>query len=69
MMIGGIVRAILNQNYLQIGSVNFPVVIFDILLALAFLADIGIRYSHYLRDDQWAGGFLEWLVPKSLQKS
>jgi hypothetical protein len=69
MMIGGMLRAMVNQNYLHIGSLSIPVVILDILLGLALMADIGIRYSHYLRDDQWAGGFLEWLVPKSLQKS
>ena len=69
MMIGGFIRAIVNQNFIQIGSFNIPVAIFDILMALAFMADVGIRYSHYLRDDQWAGGFLEWLVPKSPRKA
>ena len=64
LMIGGIMRIIFNQNYLHVGPVNFPVIILDILLIVTFLADVGIRYTHYLRDDQWTGGFLEWLLPK-----
>jgi hypothetical protein len=37
--------------------------ILDSLLLVALIVDVPVRYSHYLRDDQWAGGFLEWLKP------
>jgi len=69
MMIGGMIRAFMNQNYLQIGSANVPVAVFDVLLGLAFLADVCMRYSHYLREDQWCGGFFEWLVPQFLRRN
>jgi hypothetical protein len=69
MMIGGMIRAFMNQNYLQIGSANVPVAVFDVLLGFVFLADVCMRYSHYLREDQWCGGFFEWLVPQSLRKN
>jgi hypothetical protein len=40
----------------------------DSLLLLAFLADVPVRYAHYLKEEEWAGGFLEWMVPRSLRK-
>jgi len=69
MMIGGILVVLLNRNCLQIGSVGIPVIIPDLLLALALMTDVAMRYSHYLRDDQWIGGFLEWLVPQSFRSN
>lgn len=68
MMIGGMLRTIVGQNYLELSSVSIPVAVFDVLLGLALMADVAVRYSQYLRDDQWTGGFLEWLVPRSLRK-
>ena len=68
MMIGGMLRTIVGQNYLELSSVSIPVTVFDVLLGLALMADVAVRYSQYLRDDQWTGGFLEWLVPRSLRK-
>ncbi len=68
MMVGGILGAMMGPAPLHIGPVSIPVCILDGLLALAFLADLGIRYTHYLRDDQWTGGFLEWLMPQSLRR-
>jgi len=68
MMAGGILRAVLNRSYLELGPISIPVIILDILLILAFLADVGIRYTYYLRDDQWSGGFLEWVMPKTDRK-
>jgi len=65
MMIGGIIRAVIGENYIQVGPVNLPVAIIDGLLMLALLCDVLIRYTRYLRDEDWAGGFLEWLVPRS----
>lgn len=68
MMIGGMIRTIVGQNYIGLGPVQLPVIIFDLLLVLLLLADLGMRYTHYLRDDQWTGGFAEWLVPKTFRK-
>jgi hypothetical protein len=68
MMIGGIIRAFVGHNDIQIGPVAFPVAILDALLLVVLLVDLPVRYSHYLREDQWTGGLLEWLVPKSLRR-
>ncbi len=68
MMIGGMIRTIVGQNYIGLGPVQLPVIIFDLLFVLLLLADLGIRYTHYLRDDQWTGGFAEWLLPKTFRK-
>jgi hypothetical protein len=32
------------------------------------VADAALRYTYYLREDQWAGGLLEWLLPKRRAK-
>jgi len=61
MIIGGCLRAMSNHDYLHLGPVSIPIVLFDGLLTVACLADVAIRYSHYLREQEWAGGFLEWL--------
>jgi len=45
-----------------------PIALLDSVLLLAFLADVPVRYAHYLREEEWAGGFLEWMVPWSLRK-
>jgi hypothetical protein len=68
MMVGGLIRAMINQDHFQVGPVSVPVAILDFLLALAFLADVAIRYSCFLREHEWTGGFLEWMVPQSLRK-
>jgi hypothetical protein len=67
MMIGGMIRALMNQNYIHIGSMNLPVAVLDGLLTIGLLSDVLVRYTCYLRDSEWSGGFLEWLVPKSLR--
>ncbi|HTY86394.1 MAG TPA: hypothetical protein VMB80_02930 [Candidatus Acidoferrum sp.] len=67
MMIGGMIRAMVSQNYIHIGPLGLPVCILDSLMTLALLTDVLVRYTCYLREDDWAGGFLEWLVPKSLR--
>ena len=67
-MIGGMIRALSSGSDLHLGPVAIPIVLLDVLLLVAFVADVMVRYSHYLREDQWTGGFLEWLVPKSLRK-
>jgi hypothetical protein len=63
-MIGGMIRALMSQNYIHLGPVSFPVGILDGLLALGLLSDVLVRYTRYLRDEDWAGGFLEWLIPR-----
>ncbi len=68
MQIGGIIRALAPSDYFHIGPVAIPTGLLDGLMLLALLADVLMRYSHYLREDQWAGGFLEWLVRGAKQK-
>jgi len=68
MMLGGMIRALANGDFLHLGSVRIPIALLDSLLLVAFLADVLIRYSNYLRDDEWTGGFLEWLVPRRFRK-
>ena len=65
MMVGGIIGAMTGQDSLHLGPVGIPIFLIDGTLALACLADLCVRYSNYLREDQWTGGFLEWLVPPS----
>ena len=67
LVIGGMIREFSPVSHLQIGPVGIPLQIFDALSVVAMLADFGVRYTTYLRDDEWVGGFLEWMVPKSLR--
>jgi len=66
-MIGGFVRSLASSSTIHLGAVGVPVAALDVLLMLTLLADLIVRYSNYLRDDQWAGGFLEWIVPRRKQ--
>jgi len=66
LMVGGIIRALMSHDVLHLGPVSIPVYVFDGLLALSCVMDICIRYTRYLREDQWSAGFLQWLLPKSL---
>jgi hypothetical protein len=68
MMIGGVVTAFAGHNFVNLAGINFPLGVIDGLLLLALGADAAMRYTHYLREDQWFGGFLEWLLPKSSGK-
>jgi hypothetical protein len=63
-MIGGMVRALVPADYLHLGPISIPVILLDALLALAFVADVCVRFGRHFQEDQWAGGFLEWLVPR-----
>ena len=67
MIIGGCLRAMSNHDYLHLGPVSIPIVLLDGLLTVACLADVAIRYSHYLREHEWAGGFLEWLFRRGAE--
>lgn len=68
-VIGGMIRAFGGLDHLQIGSVRIPLYIFDILVSLAMIADVAVRYTKYLQDDEWTGGFLEWLFRRSARSS
>jgi hypothetical protein len=65
LMIGGFIRAVVPFDALHLGPVTLPIWIIDALFASALIADVLMRYSLYLRDDQWAGGFLEWIRPST----
>ena len=54
-------------DHLRLGPLAVPVLYLDILLMLALASDAAIRYSNYLREHEWIGGFLEWLVPQWLR--
>jgi len=61
LMVGGIIRAMVPADHFHIGPISIPVMLIDCLLLVAFIADVLARYSRYLHEDQWSGGFLEWL--------
>lgn len=69
MMVGGIFMALSGQDSLHLGLVRIPMFLLDALLFISCVADVCVRYSHYLREDQWIGGFLEWLVPPSRRET
>lgn len=61
--IGGLFRAMFSR-VLHLGPLSLPMGWLDLLLAVVVATDCLIRLSHYMREDQWNGGFLEWLRPK-----
>jgi len=63
--LGGIVRLFADSNTFSIASLSIPIVWLDVALLIALVADVLARYSIYLREDQWCGGFLEWLVRRA----
>jgi hypothetical protein len=65
MMVGGMISAMSRVSALHLGPVTLPLAWLDVLFTLALVADVAIRYSLYLREDQWFGGFLEWLVRRA----
>ena len=68
LMLGGMIRAFAGQDHFHAGPIVIPVALLDCLLLLSFLVDVPVRYSLYLKEEDWAGGFLEWLLPRSLGK-
>ena len=68
MMIGGIIVAMSGRNFVPLGSFNFPLGVVDGVLLLALVADAAMRYTHYLRESEWTGGFLEWLLRRPARK-
>jgi len=61
-MVGGFLRAMSSHGSLHIGPLSFPIGILDVILVLVLIADVAMRYTYYLREHDWSGGFLEWLV-------
>jgi hypothetical protein len=64
LLFGGFLRAVASSDRLELGSFAVSFALLDTLLLLALAADVIFRYSLYLRDDQYAGGFFEWIVPR-----
>jgi hypothetical protein len=46
-----------------VGGLRFVALPLNVIVLLALFVDLIIRYFRYATDDQWAGGFLEWLLP------
>ncbi len=63
-MIGGFFRALGNSDHFMLGPVPVPLTLLDLMLLVSCAVDTVVRYARYMRDDQWAGGFLEWVVPR-----
>jgi hypothetical protein len=68
LMIGGLVRAMVPHDSISLGPISIPVMLIDSLFLVAFIADVLARYSRYLHEDQWSGGFLEWLFRRKANK-
>ncbi len=68
-IIGGFVRALANSDQISLGLFNVPIGLLDILLTIALILDVFVRFSRYMRDDQWAGGFFEWIIPRRKAKT
>ncbi len=67
-ILGGFLRALANSDHISLGLFNVPVGALDILLTIGLILDVLVRYSRYMRDDQWAGGFFEWIIPRRKAK-
>jgi hypothetical protein len=65
-VVGGFISAMASGHPLRLGPISIPVMLFDVALLIALMADVAIRYTEYLREDEWAGGFLEWLKPRPI---
>lgn len=65
LMFGGLLRALVPWDHFQLGPVSIPVAVVDLLLVVAVLVDVCVRFGRHFHEDQWAGGFLEWLLPRS----
>jgi len=60
-VIGGVLRAFIGEDYLSVGNYDISVLCLDIILLLLLVADVLVRYSHHLKDEEPYWGFLEWL--------
>ena len=64
-----LIRAFAPRDHLQIGSIGIPFYIFDILISVAMLLDVAVRYTRYLQEDEWTGGFLEWIFRRGARST
>jgi len=64
-MVGGFFTAISDQKALHLGPLSVPIGLIDVCLFVTCVADAAVRFTHFMKEDQWTGGFLEWLVPRS----
>ncbi len=67
-MVGGFIRSIASSDHFTLGPVAISAALIDALLLVALVLDTFVRYARYMRDDQWAGGFLEWIIPRRKPK-
>ena len=67
MVIGGMIRSFSPTDRLHLGPIGIPLCFFDIALTLAMILDFIVRYTKYLQDSDWSGGFLEWMLPKFMR--
>jgi hypothetical protein len=61
--VGGLLHVMIPGPGLRLGPLTVPSTWLDLALALIGGADFLVRFTHYLKEDQWTGGFLEWLRP------
>ena len=62
LMVGGFLRAMSSHDNLHLGPIHLPIGILDCILVLVMMADVAMRYTYYLREHDYSGGFLEWIV-------
>ena len=63
-VIGGLLRTFSSGDYWNIGPISLRILWFDVALFILLVLDVLIRYSHYLHDNGYYPGFLEWLFRK-----
>ena len=63
--LGGIIRLFAGSDTISVAALSVQTMWLDVFLLLALIADVLVRYSAYLREDQWCGGFLEWIVRRA----
>ena len=66
--VGGIIRIFAGQDYFNIAGLPVRVLWLDLVLFGLLVADLLIRYSQHLRDEEPSYGFLEWVF-RSRKKS
>src|SRR5262245_16798374 len=61
-VLGGMIRAFANTDYLNLGLFQVRLLWFDIALFVFLFLDVIIRYSQHLRDVEVGWGFMEWIT-------
>jgi len=61
-VIGGMVRAFAQSDYLNLGLFQIRLVWVDVALFVCLFLDCIIRYSQHLRDVESPWGFMEWIT-------